>query len=508
MKLPASVAAFALVSAVCAGVATQSQSASAASPVVFVGATHGDVSWQTFESADVPAGTQVGDTLVMVFTHATSVLWSDPSGVTGWQQVDSAASSSLTSTLWTKTVTAADLGGTVRFDTTDLHKSMLTVADYSGADPAVVAASSTDAAASTDHVSPVLSAPSGGLVASYWTNRSDTTTTSWTAPSGTVTRDGSSGSGSWQYSSLLADSGGPVAAGSYGGLTATTDAATEALSWTIALAPQGVVTPPPPPASSVTKLMVIWEENETTAAYGSMPYLTSLSNRYGKATNYSGIVHPSLGNYLAAVSGQGAGTCGLNDPLPAACPQSGSTVFGQAIRAGRTAGTYAESMQSNCERTNATLYAARHNPWTYFTDESAQCQQGDVPLGSTSNGALQSDVQQGTLPNASMVIPNLVNDAHSGPLPQADDWLAHWMPAIMAGPDYRSGKLAIVITFDEGLGGDQNVPFVLVNPKVSHQVVSAPFDQYALCRLYDDVLGVPPLNAAAGAPGLGAAFGL
>jgi phosphatidylinositol-3-phosphatase len=507
MKLPASVAAFALLSAVCAGVATQTQSASADTPVVFVGASHGDLTWQTFESADVPAGTQVGDTLVMAFTHATSVAWSDPSGVTGWNQVDSSVSSSLTSTLWTKTVTAADLGATVRFDTTDLHKSMLMVADYTGADPAVVAASSADAADSTDHVSPVVSAPAGGLVASYWVNRSDATTTAWTTPAGTVQRDSSEGSGSWQYSSLLSDSGGPVAAGPYGGLTATTDAATSALSWTIALAPQGGVTNPPPP-SSVTKLMVIWEENHPTSAYGGMPYLASLSDKYGKATGYSGLVHPSLGNYLAAVSGQGAGTCGLNDPLPAACPQSGSSVFGQAIRAGKTAGSYEESMSSNCERTNAGSYAARHNPWAYFTDETAMCQQGDVPLGSTTSGALLSDVRGGTLPNASLVTPNLLDDAHSGTLQQADSWLAQWMPVIMAGPDYQSGRLAIVITFDEGIGTDQTVPFVLVHPSVSHQVVSAPFDQYALCRLYDDVLGVPALNAAAGEPGLGAAFGL
>jgi phosphatidylinositol-3-phosphatase len=322
-----------------------------------------------------------------------------------------------------------------------------------------------------------------------------------------VQRDSSEGTGSWQYSSLLSDSGGPVAAGPYGGLSATTDAATSALSWTIALAPQGGVTNPPP-SSSVTKLMVIWEENHPTSAYGSMPYLASLSDKYGKATNYSGLVHPSLGNYLAAVSGQGAGTCGLSDPLPAACAQSGASVFGQAVRAGKTAGSYEESMSSNCQRTNSDTYAARHNPWAYFTDETASCQQGDVPLGSTTSGALLSDVQGGTLPNASLVTPNLVDDAHGGSLQQADDWLARWMPVIMAGPDYQSGRLAIVITFDEGVGTDQTVPFVLVNPSVSHQVVSAPFDQYALCRLYDDVLGVPALNAAAGAPGLGAAFGL
>jgi acid phosphatase len=496
--------------AVCAGTAAQStQPAAAASSVAFVGAADAGASWQQSKSVAVPAGTQVGDTLVMVFTHATSVPWTGPSGLSGWNQVDSFSGDSLTSTLWTKTVAAGDLGATVQFDTSIFAEGMLTVADYAGVDPAaaVVAAPSADGSATVNHVSPVVAAAAGDLVASYWAVRSDAAT-SWSAPSGTVARDSVDGTQTALYSSLLADSGGSVAAGSYGGLTATTDAPNDAVSWTIALTPQGGGGTPPPTSTSVTKLMVIWEENDTTSAYRSMPYLTSLSDTFGRATSYSGLVHPSLGNYLAAVSGQGAGTCGLRDPLPAACPQSGPTVFGQAIAAGKSAAAYAENMTSSCQTTNASLYAARHNPWTYFRDEAAQCRQGDVPLGSASNGALLTDIKAGTLPNASMVAPNIVDDAHEGDLGKADAWLATWMPLIMAGPDYQSGKLAVVITFDEGVGPNQTVPFVLVNRNVSHQVVSQRFDHYALCRLYDDVLGVSPLNAAASAPGLAAAFGL
>jgi hypothetical protein len=43
-----------------------------------------------------------------------------------------------------------------------------------------------------------------------------------------------------RYSVLYADSATPVAAGSYGGLTATTDTASDkAIMWTIALRPAG-----------------------------------------------------------------------------------------------------------------------------------------------------------------------------------------------------------------------------------------------------------------------------
>ena len=78
----------------------------------------------------------------------------------------------------------------------------------------------------------------------------------------------------------------------------------------------------------------------------------------------------------------------------------------------------------------------------------------------------------------------------------------------MAGPDYQAGRLAIVVTFDEGIGTNQNIPFVVVHPSLDNVVVTQAYDHYGLTRMYDDVLGVPPLNAAATHPGLKAAFGL
>ncbi len=263
-----------------------------------------------------------------------------------------------------------------------------------------------------------------------------------------------------------------------------------------------------PSARVVSKLLVIVEENETTAAYAQMPYLKGLSNGYGKATAYTGLVHPSLGNYLAMVSGQGTSACGLGDPLPARCPQSGPTVFGRALSAGKTAKTYAESMLTSCQTTNSTGYAARHNPWVYFTDERAGCVAHAASLGTTTSGALRSDVAAGKLPNAGLIVPNLQHDAHDGTLGQADAWLRAWMPQIMAGPDYRSGRLAIVVTFDEGAGANQNIPFVMVHPSVAKKVVATRFTHFGLCRLYTDVLGVTPLGAAANEPGLRASFGL
>lgn len=477
--------------------------------VAFVGAGHSDAGAQRVKSVRVPAGASVGDTLVMVFTSGTAQSWSGPGGVSGWVRVDSVSgANALVSTVWVRQVTAADLGASVHFDSVTAAKAVLSLADYSGVDPSATVVTKGLAAgvSSTAHQTPVVTAPVGALVVSYWADKSDATTV-WSAPGSVVVRDTAIGSGTGRFSALWADAG-PVSAGSYGGLVATTDGSSKAVTWTIALSPAGQPPPPPPPPGPVTKLMVVWEENQTSAVLAQMPYLTSLAQTYGSATAYRGVTHPSLGNYLVAASGQGAATCGLTNPLPTACPQPGATVFGQALAAGRTSKTYAESMTANCQQTNSTLYAVRHNPWAYFPDEAADCQRLDVPLGTLASGALRDDVDAGALPDVSMVVPNLQNDLHDGTAAQADGWLQQWLPAVMAGADYEAGRLAIVITFDEGIGSDQTVPFVVISPAATGRTVTADFDHYGLCHLFSDLIDVAPLAGCVSASGLRAAFGL
>jgi acid phosphatase len=78
----------------------------------------------------------------------------------------------------------------------------------------------------------------------------------------------------------------------------------------------------------------------------------------------------------------------------------------------------------------------------------------------------------------------------------------------MSGPDWRSGRLAIVVVFDEGETTEQ-VPFVFMAPRLSGVTISGPANQYALTRLIDKVIGAPPLRQASRAaniaPVLGAA---
>jgi phospholipase C len=254
--------------------------------------------------------------------------------------------------------------------------------------------------------------------------------------------------------------------------------------------------------AGVSKILVIMEENHGTPEVfpSGMPYLWHLARRYGYASDWSAITHPSLPNYLAIFSGST-----FNDPQDCSpgpgCTYPGPSVFGQALALGKTARSYEESMPRPCDPANSGDYAVRHNPWAYIPGEAAACRSGDLPAGTPSGGALVSDVRGGTLPTVGLITPNLVNDAHDGTLAQADAWLRLWMPVLMSGPDWRHGRLAIVVTFDEG-DPVNRVPFVLIAPGVSGAVMSQPADHYSLTRLIDGVIGAPPLRQAASAPGI------
>jgi acid phosphatase len=264
------------------------------------------------------------------------------------------------------------------------------------------------------------------------------------------------------------------------------------------------------PSPGVTKVLTVIEENESaTPALAQMPYLAQLTRTWGSAPQYAAVAHPSLPDYLAMASGHPTGI--TDDAGPAQHPVHGQSIFGQALANGHTATVYAEGMPQNCDQGNSGTYAVRHTAWPYFVDEQQECARHQVPLGSLTSGALASDIAAGTLPDVGWAIPDLCNDGHKCPshgpdLGVADHWLQQWLPVVLAGPDFRAGRLAVVVTFDEG-GASQNVAFTVVAPASKGIVASGQFDHYDWSRMVDEVLGLPPL-AGPGGPSLAAALRL
>jgi acid phosphatase len=237
-----------------------------------------------------------------------------------------------------------------------------------------------------------------------------------------------------------------------------------------------------------------------------MPYLNGLAKRYGYATDYRAVRHPSLPNYLAIAFGTTAGV--EDDKSPNSHHVRGESIFSLANKAGTSARLYAESMKISCQKTAAYPYAVKHNPWAYG---SPGCTRGDVPAGTPRSGRLRTDSHAGTLPCAGMLIPNLVSDAHDSSLRQADRYLKTWLPTLMAGPDFRSGRLAIVVTADEDdrSSAKNRVLTVVISRSISHKVVTTTLTHYSLTRLYNTVCRAGSyLGKAATAPAMPTAFGL
>lgn len=273
----------------------------------------------------------------------------------------------------------------------------------------------------------------------------------------------------------------------------------------------GQVTGEPGPAqrrvaAHPSKILVVIEENHSRSEMmAAMPYLARLSRTYGYAMNWHAITHPSEPNYLAITGGS---TFGITDDRPpsvnAARVGSARSVFAQARAAGKSAGTFAQSMPRRCALTDHGDYAVRHNPRTFYPSERAACR-----TDNRSTASFAARARANRLPNVGFLIPDVAHDAHDGTLATADRWLRKALRPVLASRDFRAGKLVVVVTADEDDRSAGNVVLTSVlSPRLHHKVVHTRLNHYSLTRYIDQILGVKALRHARTAPDMKAAFGL
>jgi phosphatidylinositol-3-phosphatase len=269
--------------------------------------------------------------------------------------------------------------------------------------------------------------------------------------------------------------------------------------------------------SPYTKVMVIAEENEADSSIigsASAPYLNSLARSYGQASNMQAgypVSCPSLAAYIIITSGGQQGIC--DDDLPSAHPLSVDNIFQQVAGAGLQWREYAESMSGNCRATDSAdlVYLVRHAPPPYYSSEASRCASWDVPMGTTTSGALHSALTAG-LPAYSFLTPNTCDEMHGAPscrtslVKRGDDWLARWMPQIIASADFQSARLVVVITWDEGSSTSNHIPTLVVARTVRGVTSSAALTHCSTLRATEEVLGLPLLGCAATATSLRTAF--
>ena len=249
-------------------------------------------------------------------------------------------------------------------------------------------------------------------------------------------------------------------------------------------------------------VFIVVEENTNYASVigsSAMPYLSSLAQQYGLATQYYANTHPSIGNYFMMT----VGDIFTNDDSYGGTV-SEDNVVRQLLKAGKTWKSYAEDLPSVGYHTPGETgnYASRHNPFSYLTDVVNDPVQLNNLVPFTQ---FPTDLANGALPNYSFIVPNLCNDAHDCSLGTADSWLqANIDPLIKSATFQQDGLL--IILFDESdsdhTNGGGRVVWVVVSPKAKRGYQSTTFYQHqSTLRLTLKALGVTAFpNAAASAP--------
>jgi phospholipase C len=243
--------------------------------------------------------------------------------------------------------------------------------------------------------------------------------------------------------------------------------------------------------------MIIVDENHSqqqVIGNAQMPYLNSLASRYGLATRWNDLSHPSLPNYLGLISGSVQDD--PHDTTPADRTYPRPTVVDQLAPAGYSWKAYIEDMPQPCDLTDTCSpgnYDVNHNPFAYFDSirrDRAQCDRV-VPFT-----RLGPDLRDNTAPDFIWVSPNLINDMHDGNYAQGDDFLRRQVSAVLASSWYRAGGI-IILAFDEGETTEQVATIVISQHTPPGIRLTTAGNHYGTLRAIEETYGLPLLGGAA-----------
>jgi hypothetical protein len=269
------------------------------------------------------------------------------------------------------------------------------------------------------------------------------------------------------------------------------------------VAPTPTLAPTPSSAPAIPSFghvfVILMENEESTSVIGSgaAPYINGLATKYGLATNYTAVSHPSEPNYLALWSGstQGVTDDGVYNFV------GGSTLADEIERSGRSWHVAAQNVPLGCY-TGATAsggedgtgtYARKHEPaisWTSVSGNPTRCANiSDFTHFNPATG------------NFWFIVPNLCNDMHDCSIATGDTFLKGFMPTILASPAFANSL--VVLTWDEGstsTGGGGKVATLVISPFGKPAFSSATsHSHYSLLHTIEVAWGMPCLANACSA---------
>ncbi len=277
--------------------------------------------------------------------------------------------------------------------------------------------------------------------------------------------------------------------------------------------------------SGIKHVFVIAMENHDWSEIkgaSNAPYINSLLTRsdVSYASNYhnvtstetpTGGLHPSEPNYVWLEAGTNAFSDHTftvdNDASGTNSTTSTAHLSTLLQKAGLPWKVYEESNPGGCPITSSGAYAAKHDPFVFFTNVS-----GNPPSSGNTNcsshvvgySTLSSDISANTLPAYSFITPNLCDDMHDScgptndPVLQGDQWLRNNLPTILNSSQYQSNG-AVFITWDEGSSGNNPIGMIVLSPfaKGHGYTNTTLYSHSSFVRTVETIFGLSPLLANA-----------
>jgi hypothetical protein len=174
-------------------------------------------------------------------------------------------------------------------------------------------------------------------------------------------------------------------------------------------------------AARLDHIFVIMLENHSQSSViddVNAPYLTSLAHTYGMASNYFGVTHPSMPNYIATIAGDNYGIQDDNDQNIVNLDRKNLVDQLEARHVSWDA--YMEDLPANkldrfgptlSDGTVVSLYAKKHNPFVLFDDvKNNPARMSHV----RDYRQLGTDLNSKHAPQFVWITPNQCNDMHGG----------------------------------------------------------------------------------------------
>lgn len=243
------------------------------------------------------------------------------------------------------------------------------------------------------------------------------------------------------------------------------------------------------------------------------PYINTLIDQYGLATNYKDTGHPSLPNYLNMISGdnQYPGIVDVGPNQAPYFPSANDNLGHQMTMAGIPWRSYQEDMGTACRLTDNGDYATKHDPFLYFDN----IQNGPNDLcANTSVDFSQFEADLASNDYRYMwITPNLINDGHNPTndpaksLKQSDDWLKTVIPKIMDSDGYKAGGV-IFLTWDEAEGRTNlnfdQIPMIIISNRIKSAGFTSDtaYTHSSYLATIEDMLGLDRLATVTNEPNM------